>query len=243
MNCPVKFLEAAFDTPEKNLACDEALLNLCARKGQGQILRFWESLHHFVVLGYTSRAKTEVYLDRCQRMHVPVLRRCTGGGTVVQGRGCLNYVLVLRRTETGPLQTIANTNEFVLNTHKHALTPVLGSEVEVAGTSDLAIGGRKFSGNAQRRTGDWILYHGTFLIGFDIQLIDQLLPLPPKQPEYRGGRSHREFLTNLKISSVLMKDAIRNAWHAEGVVQLELQEEIDRLVATRYARKEWVDRL
>jgi lipoate-protein ligase A len=151
--------------------------------------------------------------------------------------------LVLRRTETGPLQTIANTNEFVLNTHKHALTPVLGSEVEVAGISDLAIGGRKFSGNAQRRTGDWILYHGTFLIGFDIQLIDQLLPFPPKQPEYRGGRSHREFLTNLKISSFLMKDAIRNAWHAEGVVQLELQEEIDRLVATRYARKEWVDRL
>lgn len=239
----MKFLSTTFDTPEENLACDEALLHLCTQERDEEILRFWESPRHFVVLGYANRTKADVNLTACEHANIPVLRRCTGGGAVLQGPGCLNYGLILHRTTTGPLQTIAGTNAFVLNKHTRVLTALLGSELEFLGTSDLALAGRKFSGNAQRRKGNWILYHGTFLIGFDIRLIGELLPLPSKQPDYRRGRSHTEFLTNLKTSSVKVKEALQNAWHVKDAVQLQLQEEIDRLVRTQYARQEWIHRL
>ena len=239
----MKFLSTTFETPEENLACDEALLDLSAQQRDEEILRFWESPRHFVVLGYANRAKAEANLKACELANIPVLRRCTGGGAVLQGPGCLNYGLILRRSASGLLQTIADTNAFVLDRHKRALTVLLGSEIEFLGTSDLALAGRKFSGNAQRRKGDWILYHGTFLIGFDIRLIDEFLPPPSKQPDYRRGRSHTEFLTNLKTSSVEVKEALQNAWHVKDAVQLQLQEEIDRLVRSQYARQEWIHRL
>src|SRR2546426_2926796 len=81
----MKVFDLALPTPEQNLACDEALLDLCEEDGCEEILRFWEHRKHFVVLGYSNNAATEVNLDAARRDGVPVLRRCSGGGAVLQG--------------------------------------------------------------------------------------------------------------------------------------------------------------
>jgi lipoate-protein ligase A len=240
----MKFLDVTFDTPEQNLACDEALLNFCVREGEHEeILRFWESPKYFVVLGYTNRVKTEVYLEECERLGIPVLRRCTGGGTVLQGPGCLSYALVLRRPVEGPLRTITGANAHILTRHKRALAPLLGTEVEFAGTSDLAIAGRKFSGNSQRRKENWILFHGTFLLAFDIAHLGKLLPPPSKEPGYRRSRTHNDFLTNVTIPRSAVQGALQKVWNAEGVLENVPFHEIDHLVKTRYAQKDWIYRL
>src|ERR1041384_1929474 len=93
---PMKLLDLTLPTPEENLACDEALLDLCETDGDDGILRFWEARQHFIVLGYSNKAGTEANLPRARQYSVPVLRRCTGGGAVLQGPGCLNYSLILR---------------------------------------------------------------------------------------------------------------------------------------------------
>ena len=46
-------------TPEENLACDEALLDLCEAGGAGELLRFWEPPSYFVVLGYANNLPLE----------------------------------------------------------------------------------------------------------------------------------------------------------------------------------------
>jgi lipoate-protein ligase A len=101
----MKYLDLTLPTPAENLALDEALLELAEREGD-ETLRVWESPWPFVVLGLSNHLSREANVDACRELKVEILRRCSGGGTVVQGPGCLSYALALRIDEAGPLATI-----------------------------------------------------------------------------------------------------------------------------------------
>ncbi|HTN71202.1 MAG TPA: lipoate--protein ligase family protein, partial [Methylomirabilota bacterium] len=79
----MKYLELTFADPARNLACDEALLELCEQKEAEGILRIWEPQTYFVVLGYSNKLATEVNVEACAERGMPVLRRFSGGGTVL----------------------------------------------------------------------------------------------------------------------------------------------------------------
>ena len=235
----MKYIDITFPTPLENLACDEALLNMCESGYDHELLRFWESPEYFVVLGYSGRIAAEVHTQYCKHNNVPILRRYSGGGTVVQGPGCVNFALILDIERSSHLHTITETNLFVMNRHKEALAPLIRSNIEIQGFSDLAIGSRKFSGNAQRRRQHWVLFHGTILLDFDISLVQRILPVPAKQPPYRKNRTHLGFLTNVNVSRAKLKEAIGNAWDATDELEDCPSGEIDRLVRTRYSSAEW----
>jgi lipoate-protein ligase A len=238
----MKHLDLTLPSPEANLACDEALLDLCEQGFEHEILRFWEPDEPFIVLGYANRADEEVKLDVCRAKNIPVLRRCTGGGTVVQGPGCLNYSLVLKIAASGPLQSITGTNSFIMERHRNALTQVLGRCVEIQGYTDLTIGNVKFSGNAQRRKRKFLIFHGSILLHFDLALIEEVLLPPPKQPAYRQNRSHLHFLTNLAVPSLVVKEALIQAWTAYEKLAKPPWKGIEQLVRDRYSQSEWNSR-
>lgn len=240
----MRFLDLTFPTPAENLACDDALLDWCAKNQGEEILRVWESASPFVVLGYGNAAGEEVHLDACRRNRLPVLRRSSGGGTVLQGPGCLNYSLILciPDREDHPLRSIAGTNSHVTGHHARALRELLGGEVQPMGLSDLAIGLVKFSGNAQRRRKDYLLAHGTILRDFDLPLIDATLAIPKRQPNYRANRPHREFLINTRLRRPPIVQILRNAWSAHTELASPPWQAIDRLSRVRYAMGEWTVR-
>lgn len=225
-------------TPEENLAGDEALLNTCEAQG-GAALRFWESPAPFVVVGYGNALAREANLSVCAAHGVPVLRRCSGGGTVLQGPGCLNYALVLAIASDAALATVSGTNRSVLERTAGALSGLLGEPVEQRGDTDLVWRGLKFSGNAQRRRRTHLLFHGTVLLGFDLPLVEQYLPQPSRQPEYRAGRSHRDFMANLPLTPARVKRALAEAWQADASALPWPLEETRRLVRERYSLAEW----
>jgi lipoate-protein ligase A len=226
-------------SPAENLACDEALLDQSEAHGGSRVLRFWESTTHFVVLGYANKVREEVELDACRANSVPILRRCSGGGTVLQGPGCLNYSVILRIGDKSELQSVTGANHFVMARNRKALASLLGKDVTVEGHTDLAVGGLKFSGNAQRRKREWLLFHGTFLLKFDLGLIEKLLLPPARQPEYRQGRSHTKFVTQLNIARDVVKSALREAWDADKPKTDIPHERIAQLIAEKYSRDEW----
>ena len=226
-------------SPKENLACDEALLELCEQGKADELLRLWEPSQYFVVLGYGNRARSEVNLPFCQQHTIPVLRRCTGGGTVLQGPGVLNYSLVLRADSASPAHSIAAANHFILDRHQAALSSLLRAPVEIRGHTDLAIGGLKFSGNSQRRTRRFLLFHGAFLLHLDLDLMERILPMPTRAPEYRFGRSHSDFLMNLKIPAALIKRALLQAWNAkESLTEIPV-EHIAHLARHKYGSDAW----
>lgn len=264
----MKYLDLTFSTPAENLACDEALLDLCESGRAGEILRFWEPMDYFVAVGYSNRVAREVNLAACDKAGISVFRRCTGGGTVFQGPGCLNYSLILRITE-GPLRNITSTNRFILERNCAALNSLWPDKTFPAqpstlltgirhpasdvsptaqftsrsasrqGDTDLAIGGLKFSGNAQRRRSRTLLFHGTFLLHFDLERMEPVLPMPSRQPDYRQGRPHREFLVNLHLPADSVKRVLRECWRALEVCEAIPQEKIELLVRDRYVTNAW----
>jgi lipoate-protein ligase A len=233
----LRLLDVTFGTPAQNLACDEALLDELEAGFGEPTLRFWESHVPFVVLGYSNKLATEVNRVECERRRIPILRRSSGGGTVLQGPGCLNYNLTLLvGDETA---SITATNRFVMERHRTAISALLGREVQRQGCTDLTIGPLKFSGNAQRRKSHALVFHGCFLLNFDLSLIEALLNHPSKEPDYRGHRPHREFLTNLNIPSETVKDALATVWGASETVTHPSHIRIEGLVHDRYANAEW----
>ena len=231
-------LDLTLPTPAENLACDEALLESCeAAEAAHPILRFWEPTQTFVVLGYANRIEQEVDLDAARAADVPVLRRCSGGGTVVQSPGCLNYSLIMRIENS--LEGITETNCHVMKRNAAALKGLVGSEIAVRGHTDLTLGDRKVSGNAQRRKRRWLLFHGTFLCGADITLMARLLKHPPREPDYRQGRSHGDFVTSLKIPPSSIKQALCAGWNASEKFDGVPNDLISRLVVEKYATEAW----
>jgi lipoate-protein ligase A len=235
----LRLLNLTLPTPAENLACDEALLDQCDDRGGEGILRFWEPTDHFVVVGYANRVAAEVHEETCRTERVPILRRCSGGGTVLQGPGCLNYSLVLPMDSDARLQSISDTNRLVLERHRVALSKALGQPVLARGFTDLALGPLKFSGNAQRRKRRALLFHGTFLLGLDLDRIERLLPMPTKQPAYRERRPHRDFVTNLPLSAATVKSALRQCWNASEPAGEIPFSEIERLVQSKYSQDTW----
>src|ERR1700749_2064132 len=88
--------------PAAQLAADEALLDWCEAGHGGEVMTLWEPAATFVVVGYANKVAAEVNLAACAARAVPIFRRCTGGGTVVQMSGGLNYSLILRIDENLP---------------------------------------------------------------------------------------------------------------------------------------------
>jgi lipoate---protein ligase len=239
MPSDMQILELTLNSPAGNLAGDEALLERCEARGGPGILRFWESPIPFVVLGYANKVDEEVEPAACRELAIPILRRCSGGGAVVQGPGCLNYSLVLPIAAAGLEAGITATNRFVMQRNARALSRALGRSVQVSGHTDLAIDDRKFSGNAQRRKREWFLFHGTFLIDFDLELIQKVLRPPPRQPDYRRDRSHAAFITNLPVTREAIRSALISEWMADELADEISSEAIERLIRGRYARDEW----
>src|SRR5450755_3522098 len=114
-------LDLTLPSPAENLAADETLLDWCETGHGDETLRFWEPRETFVVVGYANKVATEVNVAACEAKGIPIFRRCSGGGTVVQMPGGLNYALILRITEDGPTRSISSANKFIMEKNRAAI--------------------------------------------------------------------------------------------------------------------------
>jgi len=237
----MQFLDLTAGTMPENLALDEALL-LQAEAGQGgEVLRTWEWLHPAVVLGAGCRLALDVDEAACHDASVPILRRSSGGGTVLLGAGCLLYSLVLNQERERALGEIRPSYRYILEKIRAALDDALPG-IEVAGTSDLAVGGRKFSGSAQQRKRGHVLHHGSLLYAFDRDLVGRYLRQPARQPEYRRDRAHAAFLMNLPLAAEEIKRRLRAAWLATTMATAWPLDLVQDLAEAKYNKEEWIRR-
>jgi len=235
----MKYLDLTFSDPERNLACDEALLEWHeGQKRDDGLLRIWQPQNHFVVLGHSNRLEFEANEAACRAEAIPILRRISGGGTVLQGPGCLNYSLILP-CDARPLKNLAATFRYVLERHSRLLTSLTGMDICVDGISDVTLAGRKFSGNAQYRKARYALVHGTFLLSLDLSLLDRCLHLPSRQPVYRRNRPHIDFVTNLEVDGSRLRYGLRKVWKAGEILADVPLDDVKSLAKNRYGFEEW----
>jgi lipoate-protein ligase A len=233
----VKFLDLTLPTPEENLALDEALLLTAEADGAVEYLRVWESPCYFVVLGKNCKVADDVRVENCRADRVPILRRVSGGGTVLQGPGCLNFSLVLGYERAAELKSVSGSFTYVLDRIRAALT-WLGIDIQIAGT-DLMRGDRKVSGNCQRRQLTGFIHQGTILYRFDVPSVARYLFEPLRQPAHRARRDHIAFLTNLGVEPTPMRDRLQTVWQAADACDNRPMQLVTDLVQTRYRQQSW----
>jgi len=184
-------------TVAENLVLDDALARTAWESGRCA-LRFWWGGPPAVVMGSSERPDHVVDEAACTRFGVEVLKRSTGGGSVLQTSGVLNYALVTPAHARIDLKAAFRLGTDLIC----AILDAFGLTGMPQGTSDVAVRGRKISGNAQARRWKALLVHGTLLVDFDHALAEAVLKYPPREPEYRRGRSHRDFLVTLRSFGV-----------------------------------------
>jgi lipoate-protein ligase A len=192
-----------------NVAHDAALFERLEGTGTGETLRFWESPYPAVIVGHSTVIERDVHEDACASDGVPIVRRMSGGGTVVVGPGCLSYALALSLDRRPELRDVTSSYRIILEPIVRGLD-VRG--LRVRGAGDLALNGRKVSGSAQRRGRRALLHHGTLLYDFDLGLIARYLKEPARQPAYRAGRPHLTFVANAPLAIEQIKARIAWAW-------------------------------
>ena len=234
----MRYLDLTLPTAAENLALDEALLEDAEAAGRpAEMLRLWESPQPLVVVGRSSRINVEVRVDACRAAGIPILRRVSGGAAIVAGPGCLMYALVLSYGRRPRLRLLSEAHRYVLGTLAAALRP-LAPGVQCRGTSDLAIGEYKFAGNSARCRHDHLLYHGTLLYGFSLELIGRCLAMPPRMPEYRVGRPHGGFVANLPLKARRFGRRLCGVGCPRALRRLA-RPATAQLVAEKYGRPEW----
>ncbi|HOD50697.1 MAG TPA: lipoate--protein ligase family protein [Candidatus Hydrogenedentes bacterium] len=240
----MRVLDLSFHAPASNLALDEVLLNSAERGIAGESLRFWESPVPFVVVGVSQRILAEVRHEACVRDGVPVLRRCSAGGCVLQGPGSLNLSLVLSYDRHPSLRNIRDSYCHILGRLREALE-TRGVRASLEGISDLAVEGLKVSGNAQKRRKHFFLHHGTFLYHVDWQSMGRYLREPQERPAYRGARSHSAFVSTLPLGPHELRGAIRDAFeaHSADVEPLPIEFlEVREIASRKYSEYSWTYR-
>lgn len=201
--------DISFQTPQENILYDEVLLHLAEKGSLEEVLRFWESPELFVCLGRICDENDDLKADEISRDGIAVLRRCSGGGTVLQGQGCLNYSLVLSKSRNRQVADLRCCYRMILNKVIDALRQ-LNVQAVFQPISDIALADsqKKISGNAQKRAKEFILHHGTILYDFDLECIERYLRVPKDVPKYRKGRSHLDFVDNVPLAAGVIKNAL-----------------------------------
>lgn len=124
---------------------------------------------------------------------VPLRRRRGGGCAVVLDPGNLICSIVLPWPGVGEItRAFGQLSALVAAGLAACGLPGVGQQ----GTSDLALGDRKLGGSCIWRTRNLLYYSTTLLVDPDWERIDRYLPHPPREPAYRSGRTHRDFLTS-----------------------------------------------
>jgi lipoate---protein ligase len=125
---------------------------------------------------------------------VPVMRRATGGCAVVltPAMAAISFALYTS-TQKKSSDYFRAFNAVII----HALATLGVSGAEHKGISDIALGGRKIAGTALYRNREMIFYHAVLNLSGGTELMERYLQAPPRTPDYRAGRRHRDFVTSL----------------------------------------------
>ncbi len=181
--------------PAADLPLDLALDELLVSRAEA-LARAWSPSGRAAVIGVGSKAAAELDLAACRADGLRVLRRMTGGSAVLVTPEVACFSLVFPHALFPAAKKISGAYGLATTLTARALR-ALGLAAEFEPPGDLAIGGRKLVGFAQARRRKATLVHGVIPVALDLTELERYLAHPPKEPAYRAGRAHEEFVTTV----------------------------------------------
>lgn len=208
MKARLRTVTAGTFDPFMNLALEEYLMKRTPQ--DAVILYLWRN-EKTVVIGRNQDAFAECDVTALERDGGRLARRCSGGGAVFQDCGNLNFTFIA----PPHIFDVPRQLGVVLSAVR-----AFGVEAVSSGRNDLTVQGRKFSGNAFRKTSDICSHHGTLMISVDTDKLSRYLRVSPDKLKSKGVASVRSRVVNLaqlrpKITAERMSERILEAFSAE----------------------------
>ena len=143
-------------------------------------------------MGISGKVESLLNVSLVRKETVPVIKRFSGGGTVVVDEQTLFVSFILAKGDLDILPF----PEPILRWTSDLYTKAWKIPDFHLRENDYCIKDKKCGGNAQYIRKERWLHHTSFLWDYNETNMDYLL-LPPKRPQYRQDRSHNDFLCRL----------------------------------------------
>ncbi|XP_022884504.1 uncharacterized protein LOC111401140 isoform X1 [Olea europaea var. sylvestris] len=148
-----------------------------------------------IVMGISGKPVELLEIDSVLRDEIPVIRRFTGGGTVIVDQGTIFVTFICNKDAVPGLQSyprpIMSWSSLVYQKVFQGIGDFSLRE------NDYVLGNHKFGGNAQSIIKNRWVHHTSFLWDYEISNMDYL-KLPKRSPDYRQARGHLEFICRMK---------------------------------------------
>lgn len=145
-----------------------------------------------IIVGAHQYTYDEINALYVRQNDVKVVRRLSGGGTVFQDQGNINFSHIYYN-DGSKINDFSKVCTIILN----FVRDKLNLESEFAGRNDLVIDGKKFSGHARLKIDGKILHHGTLLVSSNMKSLVDALKFNQEKYADRALRSTHERVTNL----------------------------------------------
>lgn len=158
-------------------------------------VKVWRPDQTCLVLGQSNHPDTSLVVEQVLEDQIPVYKRPSGGETVILTPNMLVISVVFRvPTLQNPKPYFVKVNSGIIS----ALEKQGVTGLNQKGISDIAIYDKKILGSSIYRTTEKMFYHAVLNISESIDTISKYIAHPAKEPDYRQGRSHKEFVTSLE---------------------------------------------
>lgn len=148
-----------------------------------------------IVLGRGSDPAQAFHPETVAADGIPVYKRPSGGETVILSP----ETLVLAVVRTGI--KLSSPHRF-FKLYSDAIIGVLARNgIQNAcqrGISDVSVGPLKVLGSSIYWHRDRLLYHAVLNVNEPVENLERYLKHPPREPDYRKGRTHGDFVTTLR---------------------------------------------
>jgi lipoate-protein ligase A len=154
----------------------------------------WIPDKSYIVLGASNKAEDALILENVRTDNISVLKRPSGGQTVMLTPNNLIIAVVFSDLKTLKPKDVFNEMNLLIIS---ALEKAGIANLKMSGISDIAILEKKILGSAIYRSKDVLLYHAVLNLGEPATTFEKYLKHPSREPDYRLGRKHSDFVTSL----------------------------------------------
>jgi lipoate-protein ligase A len=247
-----RFVDLDFIEGPFSGAIFEAIVKARSKNTVPNTIFFWRVKNPCIYLGYHQLAKSELKMETCKKLGIPVVRRILGGGCSYCDKNQLLYSITIN--EDHP--RISN---FMEGAYKYILSGVVKGFQNVGlknvhfndKLNAIIVNGKKISGNAGFNGGKAIMINGSFILDFDYEamskvLIDPLKNLPgsPKKPEDGLTSIRRELGRRISIGEAkfALKKGFEEALDIKLVNGTFTKEELQMAsnLKQKYLTDEWI---
>lgn len=257
-----QIIHGAAETPQLQMALDQALTEAVADGSRGPTLRIWEWERNAVVIGSFQSYRNEIDQEAADANDVTVVRRISGGGAMfIEPGNTITYSLYVPGSLVEGLsfeRSYAFLDDWVLG----ALSE-LGIAARYVPLNDITSPIGKIGGAAQKRLasrdpgarnklGGAVLHHVTMSYDIDADKMLQVLRIGREKLSDKGTTSANKRVDPLRSQTGMTRAAVIEAFKdhfrrrydtTEGVITEAERERAEELVTEKFGTEEWLHRV